>query len=255
VKIRFLPSALGPTASETRFLTSILVNEGVAIDAGSLGFTADLEVQRAVKHLLISHSHLDHAASLPAYLENVYTPDENCVTVYASDSVTKSLEQDLFNDRLCPDFIELSKTTFPFLKVEKLQAMKTLELEGLRITPVPVEHTVPTFGFVVEEAESAVVIATDTGPTERLWKEVNQLSHLKAVFLDCSFPDSHHALADVSKHLTPSQFAAELAKVVGDVRSIAVHVKAAFHSQVIADLGKLQLSCVEVLIPGKDYEF
>ena len=95
----------------------------------------------------------------------------------------------------------------------------------MRVTPVEVSHVVPTLGFLIEDGDSAVVIASDTGPTEALWRLANQTPHLKAVFLEAAFPDAMSALAQIAKHLTPALFGAEVRKLARPVPVVAVHLK------------------------------
>ena len=123
------------------------------------------------------------------------------------------LRRDLFNDRMWPDFIALSSAERTFLKLQTLDPGVTVELDGLRITPVDVHHSVPTQGFLVEDATSAVVVASDTGPTEEIWRRANELANLQAVFLEATFPDSMAQLAALSGHLTPSGFGGEIRKL------------------------------------------
>jgi ribonuclease BN (tRNA processing enzyme) len=136
-----------------------------------------------------------------------------------------------------------------------LEPEKAIELEGLRITPVPVDHVVPTFGFVVEEENAAVVIVGDTGPTEAIWEYANRVANLKAVFLEATFPQSMAALADVSKHLTPTLFAREVQKLKPAVLLVAVHIKARFQAEVIRELETLAIPNLEVGCLGKAYTF
>jgi phosphoribosyl 1,2-cyclic phosphodiesterase len=77
MKVELVPSAVGggtaaASASVSQYLTSIRINDSICLDAGSIGFHADLEVQRAIRHLFLSHSHIDHIASLPMLLDNVF---------------------------------------------------------------------------------------------------------------------------------------------------------------------------------------
>ena len=96
----------------------------------------------------------------------------------------------MFNDRTWPDFVALSEGDLPLLRLERLEPGVPIELEGLRITPIPVNHVVPTLGFLIEDGHSAVVIASDTGPTELLWQRANAAPHLDAVFLEAAFPNA-----------------------------------------------------------------
>lgn len=253
MKVMLVPSSVGQDA-KNQYLTSYLINDTVAIDAGSIGLLPDVADQARIRHVFLSHSHIDHVASLPIFLENIYATHEDCVRVFCSSETEASLQQHLFNGVIWPDFIELSRDIFPFLKVVHIESGEPIEVDGLRITPVSVDHTVPTFAFIIEDDTTAIAIVTDTGPTTEIWERINALPHLRAVFLDVSFPDSMHELADISKHLTPKTFANEVEKIRTGTRILVVHVKPAFQETMKAELGDLHLANMELCIPKIAYE-
>ncbi|HEV3117952.1 MAG TPA: MBL fold metallo-hydrolase, partial [Gemmataceae bacterium] len=158
-------------------------------------------------------------------------------------------------DRVWPDFITLSSQQSPFLRLAPLEAQKTIVLEGLRITPLPVNHVVPTLGFLIEDDASAVLLVSDTGPSDAIWQRANTVPNLKAVFLEATFPNALGPLASVSKHLTPALFAAEVRKLRGKPRIIAVHIKARYRDQVIRELQALGIANLEIGKPATIYTF
>ena len=259
MKVTLLPSCHPPGGgvAPDQYLTSWLIDEAVAIDAGSLGFWADPVAQARVRHVLITHTHADHIASLPIFVENAYEGGTDCVTVHASEVVLEGLRLDVFNDRVWPDFLKLSEKNpkAPFLKVAALEPGVPLEIEGLRFTPVPVDHLVPTLGLVVEAPGVSVVVPSDTGPTQAIWDHAARLPDLQAVFLEVAFPDAMAGLAEVSKHLTPATFALEVAKMPPGVRVFVVHIKPRFRDAIIGELDALGLPNVEVCRPGETYDF
>jgi ribonuclease BN (tRNA processing enzyme) len=248
-----VPSSL--SASQQQFLTSIVINDTVVIDAGSIGFFGEPRTQATIRHVLLSHYHMDHIASLPILLDNIAELNDTPVTVHSTEAVRDCLQRDLFNYRLWPDFFALSVGSMPFVQFGTLESGKTISLEGLRITPVAVNHVVPTLGFLIESESCAVVIASDTGPTDEIWQRANQLANLRAVFLEATFPKSLARLADVSKHHTTATFAREVQKVHAGPRLFAVHLKARFNQQVRAELHALGLPNLEIAEPGKVYQF
>jgi ribonuclease BN (tRNA processing enzyme) len=257
VRVTLLPSSFsGDRAAEGQYLTSLLINDTVAVDAGSLGFFGTPQEQARVKHVLITHTHVDHIASLPIFVENVFEGKKDCVTIHGSDAVLDCLRRDVFNDRVWPDFVRLSSPNAPFLKLERMEAGRPLLLDGLKFTPVAVEHVVPTLGLIIEEPGTTVVIASDTGPTEEIWRQCNSLANLKAVFLEAAFPDDMKWLAEASKHLTPAMFRAEVGKVrARGVRWLAVHIKARWIEQISAELRALGMPGLEICRAGHPYEF
>jgi ribonuclease BN (tRNA processing enzyme) len=255
VKVTLLPSSLSGHGSSQQFLTSTLVNDSVVLDAGCVGLWGTPQEQARIRHVLLSHTHIDHLATLPVFVENAYDGQGEGVTIHASREVLDCCQRDLFNGRLWPDFIALSQSERPFLRLSPFEAGQTIELDGLRITAVALEHVVPTVGYLIADASSAIVFATDTGPSEEIWKRANALPNLKGVFLEATFPDRLTWLAEVSRHLTPKTFAAEVSKLARPVRVIAIHLKARYQSETLAELAALGLPNVEVGQFGRPYTF
>ncbi len=254
MKIRLVGSSAGELVGH-HFLTSFLVDEQIAIDAGSIGCIAPIKLQRKIKHVFLSHSHLDHIASLPNFLDNVFADGSDCPTVYGNESVRRCLEKDIFNDRVWPDLVRLSSDDARFLKFVTLNGEQPVHVGEHTITPVLVNHVVPTFGFVIEANRSAVVIVSDTAPTDRIWEIANKTPNLKAVILEASFPNSMQWLAEKSAHLTPALFADEIRKLQRDVRVLAIHLKPAFHGEIVDQLENCGIKNLEIAEPSTDYHF
>jgi ribonuclease BN (tRNA processing enzyme) len=125
----------------------------------------------------------------------------------------------------------------------------------MELTPVAVDHAAPTVGYVIDDGKATVVITSDTGPTDAIWKQARKAKNCKAVFLEATFPDSMSWLADLAKHLTPASFAAEARKMPPGVRLIAVHLHPRYHGQVAKELEALKLTNLEIVKPGKRYRF
>lgn len=255
MKITLVPSCTGGTSdSQYQFLTSYLINNCVAIDAGSIGLFGSPQQQVEIKHVFLSHTHIDHLASLPILLENAYEYGSECVTIYASEAVIDCLRMDVFNTRLWPDFIELSPES-PFLKLHQLEPGRPVDVAGLRVTPVPVDHVVPTLGFLVEDEHTGVIFSSDTAPTEDIWKLANAAPRLSAVFMEVTFPNELDWLAREAKHHTPNSFHAEVNKLRHAVAVVAVHLKARYYDQVVAELDALKIPGLIIGRVGQTYEF
>ncbi len=257
MKITYVPTTvMGSGPHHYQFTTSALVNDTIAIDAGSIGFYGSAQDQARVKHIFITHTHIDHVASLPIFVENAYEGKPDCVTIHGSAEVLDSCHRDLFNDRIWPDFIAMSKDSkAPFLKLSRFDPGQSVELDGVKITAVPVNHVVPTQGYIVEDENSAVVITSDTGPTLEIWQRANANPKLKAVFIEGCFPNNLKWLAEASKHLTPSMVGEELKKLTRPARILIVHIKARFQKEMLAELAELKEPPVEIAQFGVPYTF
>jgi ribonuclease BN (tRNA processing enzyme) len=252
MKLTLLPSAFGG-AGAAQYLSTALLNDTIAIDAGCLGFYGTPDEQTRVRHVLLTHSHLDHVASLPIFLENVHDGRGDGVNVYASADTFTCLRNHFFNDQVWPDFVALSGGDRPFLRLVPFEAGQTLDLDGVHVTAVAVDHVVPGLGFVIADADAGLVFVTDTAPTKAVWRAANALPNLKAVFLEATFPDELRWLADVSKHLTPATFAGELRKLTRPARVVAMHLKARYQADVAAQLLALGFEGLELARFGVPY--
>jgi ribonuclease BN (tRNA processing enzyme) len=256
VNVTVLPSSVsGPDGGLSHSLISYVFNDTLAVDAGCIGLYGSWRQQAKIKHVFLSHTHMDHIASLPMFLENVFQSGGEPVTVYGSQTVLDDLQRDLFNDRLWPDFVALSKGDAKFLRLQVIADGQTISAAGLRITPCPVNHVVPTLGFFIEDDRSAVLVVSDTGPTHTIWERARRTPNLKAVFLEASFPNALAWLADASKHLTPRLFAQEIQKLGRPARIIAVHIKPRYYEPVVAELQGLGLANVEPVCFSRPYQF
>ena len=253
MKIQLAPSALGTVPYH--LVTTILINDTVAIDAGSLGFLSPLDVQQRVRHLLLSHSHQDHIGSLPIFLDNVFSPRGEAVNVYASNDTFDAILRHQFNETIWPDLVRLSQAEAPFLQMHELHAEQAVTLDGLTVTPIELNHVVPTFGFLVDDGASAVAIVSDTAPTEAIWQAADENPRLKAVLVEASFPNHMAWLANKSRHLTPQLLKGELKKLNRRVPVLALHVKTSFYALVLSELRALGIAELEVMEPGRAYHF
>lgn len=254
MKVRILGSAPHHPAV-LQYVSSYLINDCVAIDASCLGMYGAPQDQAAVDHVFLTHSHADHCASLPIFLENRYGLAPQCPLIYGSRHTLDSLQKHIFNDVVWPDYIKLSTQIRPFLRLQVLEAEQPVEAERLRITAVAVNHVVPTFAYLVSDGQATVIFAADSGPTHRLWELARELPTLRGVFLEASFPNAMQTLAETSLHLTPQMFAAEVAKLPRSTRVIAVHIKTAYRETVVQELSGLGIPTLEIGECETDYTF
>ncbi|MBI4892160.1 MAG: 3',5'-cyclic-nucleotide phosphodiesterase [Acidobacteria bacterium] len=254
MKIRILGTALEDTGRR-QYASSYLINQTVAVDAGCLGLWGSPEQQERVRHVLLTHAHADHIASLPLFLETVWTPEPGCPVVYGSHASLETLRKHVFNDEVWPDFELLSERMPPFVRMRQTELETPFEVDGLQVTPVQVNHAVPTQGYVVREGDAAVIFGGDSGPTERLWKVARETPGLRAVFLEASFPNQWKAVAVASLHLTPAMFAEQAAQLPPEVRIFAIHLKVRYRDVLERELRALSLPNLEIAECERDYQF
>jgi len=233
-------------------MTCFRVNERIAIDAGGLGFHGSPTEQEAIRHIFLTHSHIDHVAGLPIFLENVYGNTAQPPIIYGHPHTLDSLKTDVFNNRLYPDLSHLKPA---FCCYETLEMGRTVNVENVRVTPLQIEHPVPTVAYRLDSTSGAVLIITDTGMTPNIRTIVESTPRLRAVFLECAFPEAFTSLAKASGHLTTPQFLAEVREFPKDVSVYAVHGKARYREVIERELAASRLPNVQMIEPGREYDF
>jgi cAMP phosphodiesterase len=252
VKIRILPSS--PDAGHLQPLISFVIDGHLAVDAGCIGLCGPPEAQARISTIVLTHSHLDHICSLPIFAMNVLDSAGRGIVVSAPAAVIDSLRQDVFNWRVWPDFTSLKVDGRPVVQLAPIELRQPTELGGLMVTAIPVNHPVPTVGYLVEDRRSAVLFALDTGPTEEIWEVAARTRHLTTVFLDVAFPDEWSTLAEASGHLTPSLACEAIRGLSSDVRKIATHLKPAHYSRIVDQLGRLAIPNLSIGCSGNEYD-
>ena len=236
-------------------MTCLLINDTIALDAGSLSQALPIERQRKIRTIVLTHSHIDHTSSLPFFIENVYGRSDDAIEVHASPATSYAIRKNLFNNATWPDFTRLPNNLLPSVQFHELDDEVPVELDGVRFTPFAVDHLVPTFGFLIEHQGSAVVWSSDTGPTVRLWEIANRTPHLNAVMLDTSFDDSMQEIADISMHLTPRTMRREVEKLELDVPVYLHHLKPPCIERIVEEVKAQGNPRLRFLEQGKTYEF
>lgn len=255
MKIRLLPSKVGDAAPQ--LLTTFLIDDHVAIDGGSIALSLASDLMGLVRDVVVTHSHSDHTAMLPIFIAEAYTVLKSPVVIYGTAEVISDLRNHIFNDRIWPDFekIHLIHKAEPSIRFELIEPGRQFSIRNLTIRPVPVNHTVPCVGLIVEDAAAAVLFTSDTYTTDEIWERARETQNLKAVFVDVSYPNELEKLAAASKHLTPQSLARDLEKLNRDVEIFAVHIKPTGRDKVIRELAALNDPRISVAESDRTYRW
>lgn len=252
MKVRILPNSPGDVTG-VQHLATYVVDGEVAIDAGCLGLHSTLPDASRIKHVFLTHAHIDHVGTLPIFIENGPAPDGRPVRVFGPSATLETLREHIFNGRVWVTFEALLGENPGWLELTPMRPEQTVVVNELQITPVSVEHTVPTFGYIVDDGSSVVVFGADSGPTDRIWKLATATGRLRAVFLECSFPDALEELATRTGHLTPRLWAREAAKLPAETSVIAVHTKPFYRERIISELAELADGRARIGEVGREY--
>ena len=252
MKFRIVPSTLD---GRRQLLTSYLINDSLAIDAGSLAIGLTPEEQLRIRSIIITHAHLDHVISLPLMVTDLFEELREPIKLYATPSDFDAIQQHLLTQRVWITLETMKNSRTELIEYHPIKPAESFFAEGLKITPIAVSHTVLTHGLLVEDDKSALLFTSDTGATDRIWQVAETCDKLRAVFIDLSFPDRLTELARVSCHHSPATLLEELPKIKSGVPVYAVHLKATYYDQVAAEIAALNHPRIQIAEVGREYEF
>jgi ribonuclease BN (tRNA processing enzyme) len=205
--------------------TSFLLDRDVLIDAGTGVGELSLTELTLIDHVFVTHSHLDHIASIPFIVDSVGFMRNRPLTVYAGQETLDILTQHIFNWKIWPDFTKLPNARDPYLRFQSMELGETVELNGRKITSIPANHVVPAVGYHLDSGKASLVFSGDTTASDSLWMVVNKIDNLRYLVIETAFSNSENELAVVSKHLCPSMLAEELVKFKLDAEVYISHLK------------------------------
>ncbi len=258
MKLQLLPSTFDENgrASKKQHLSCFVIDDKVAIDAGSLAISATPKQKEQLRDVILTHAHIDHIAGLPLFIDDLFASIVKPVEIYATQEVIDILEKNIFNWDVYPKFSELENDNGVVSSYIPFEIGKTFKVEHLEVKAIGVNHKVPSVGFIVNDQNSKFAITGDTAEMSKFWEVVNNEKDLNALMIECAFPDRLKELADVSHHLTPKKLSDELKKFQNkDCPIYVINIKPMYYEEIIKDLSSMKLANLEVLEVGKIYNF
>ncbi len=246
---------LGASGSEVpgRNCPAFLLDETVLLDAGTIGLALNIREEHSLKQILLTHAHFDHIKGIPFLLDNLVVRETgNTVTVMSGEDVIETLRNNIFNDRIWPDFTRIPTPEKPVLQYGVLLPSRPAEINSYKVHLQPVHHTVPAYGYVIVQGNGKSLAYTgDTGPTDLFWKTMS--SHdVQCLIVEVSFPNRLGKLALNSGHLTPALLKREIAKMSPCPPKIFVmHVKPQYYGEIEREIVALRHNSVELLKEGE----
>ena len=258
MRIQLLPSTFDANGHATldQRLTCFLIDSRVAIDAGSIAIALTANERADVRDIIVTHPHMDHIASLPIFIDDLYATLKEPMRVYATPEVIELLERDVFNWNVYPRFSQLENDYGLVMEYIPIPVGQPFRVAHLTVEAIPVNHIVPTVGLIISDNQTSVALSSDTAETDEFWKAVNGKKQLDALLIEASFPNEMAKLAEVSRHFTPASLGQELTKLNHNGMDIlAVHLKPMYRETIIKQLADLKIPKLAVMEPGRTYSW
>ncbi len=231
---------------------SFLLNEKILFDTGSLTNLLDIKGQLKIKHIFITHPHLDHILGIPFLADNlIFMKKRHRVNILSIPPVIKTIRKSLLDGSIWPDFTIIPNTHEAILNLIALKPGHSIKRGHYTITPYPVNHSVPATGYLVEDKRRRRFFYTgDTGPTDHTWEKIGK-KQIHALIIEVSFPNRMEKIALETGHLTPQLLRKELSKIkLSPERIFTIHIKPQYFKAIKAELQKLKIKNLRLLRDG-----
>lgn len=233
-----------------------LINGTLMMDAGTIVAGLDGHGLARIRHVLISHNHLDHVKDLFFLADMVAGRPDQPIALVSTEPILRDLHGHLFNDSIWPDFTKIPSPSRPVYRLQPIREGARTDLGGgLSVTAVDVHHKVPSVGFIVNDGRSALVYNGNSGPTTQLWEVAGKTPELKAAIIEVSFPNELKGLAEEVGHLVPAHLPAEVLKIGrADLPVYIYHIKPIYLDRVRHELHALAMPNLHILEDGQELE-
>ena len=208
-----------------KLTTSLLVDEDILIDGGTGLAELSLEEMSRIRHIFVTHSHLDHIAGIPMLLDSVFDAVEQPVVVHAREETIHTLRNHIFNWQVWPDFSTLPCEQHPVLRFEVMQPGEITRVGARSVEMIAVNHSVPAAGYRVQNGVGSFAFSGDTTSNDGFWEALNRHEHLDLLIVESAFPDQECDLSVKSRHYCPRLLASDLKKLQHRPRLFLTHLK------------------------------
>ena len=185
MKIQLLPSTFDEhgCASARQHLSCFVIDDCVAIDAGSLAMATSIVQKNQIRDVILTHAHLDHIAGLPLFIDDLFATLDAPVRVHGTAEVIKTLERDIFNWEIYPRFSELKNDNGAVMEYRYFEVGKEFSVRHLNCQAVAVNHKVPTVGFVISDGQTTFALTGDTAEMSGFWQTLEANKNLSTLLV------------------------------------------------------------------------
>jgi len=188
-------------------MSALVIDETLALDAGSLCSGLPLSNQQKLKAIMLTHQHYDHIRDIPTIAMNISYL--HVLELYSIPPVFEVLSNHLINGKIYPDFLNWPEEQ-PAIKFVTIKPYEPINIAGYNVLAIPVPHSVPTVGFQVTSSQGKSLFYTsDTGAgLSECWEYVSP----DLLITELSMSNSMEDWARKVGHLTPQLLKKELLK-------------------------------------------
>lgn len=215
--------------------TSLLIDDDILIDGGTGLGELTAEEMRRIRHVFLTHTHLDHIACLPLMIDSLFPHIGEPLVIHAQEQSIEVLKQHIFNWSVWPDFARLPSPEAPVMRYETHRPGEPVKVGGRTLEMIPVNHIVPTVGYRISGDGGVMAYSGDTTSNDTFWEALNAGERLDLLLVEVAFIERFRELSLQSRHYCPSLLAADLTKLRHRPQVWLTHNKPGEEDQIFAE--------------------
>jgi ribonuclease BN (tRNA processing enzyme) len=193
--------------------TSFLIDDDMLIDAGTGLGDLPLNQMTGIRHIFLTHSHMDHVVGVPLLADSMFGVHDEPIVVHAQEHTIEAIKAHIFNWVIWPDFSELPTKENPSVFFEVMRPGDKVTIRSREIEMIPVNHTVPGVGYVVSSKRANVAFSGDTTTNDSLWSVLNSYENIDLLFVESAFSNNDKEISKISKHYCPDLLGEDIVKM------------------------------------------
>ncbi len=179
--------------------TTLLIDNDILIDAGTGVGDLSLDAMAQIKHIFLTHSHLDHITGIPLFVDSIFDRIKTPITLYAQAKTLDALQKHIFNNVIWPDFSKLP-TAAPVICYREISAGEIIEIGNRTVEAIKVKHIVPGVGYRVTCPTGSFAFSGDTSTNDSFWEALNAHDGLDILLVEAAFANADIDLCKKAGH-------------------------------------------------------
>lgn len=215
--------------------TTLLIDDDVLIDAGTGLGDLDFKAMTSIRHIFLTHSHLDHITSIPFLVDTIFEKIHEPIVIHGLEATINALKTHIFNNVIWPDFSRLPSKDNPVMRFQIMQPGEVVDINHRKIEMIQVNHIVPGVGYRVQSETGAFAFSGDTTTNNTFWDALNKHDQLDILIVESAFTNKDVTLCHLSGHYCAELLGPDLAKLKHQPSIYISHNKPGAETQIFSE--------------------
>jgi len=221
--------------------TSLLIDNDVLVDCGTGVGDLTQEELYGIRHIFITHAHLDHIAFIPFLIDSAFDAFvDNPVTIHLQEETMNMLRQHIFNGRIWPDYSKIPDEKNSVIRYDVMAPSQQINIDDRLFEAIPVTHIEGAVGYRLQSSTGgSFAYSGDTKNTDQFWNVLNAYPSLDVLIIECAYPDHEEELGHIAGHHRPSTLVEDLRKLQHQPELYIMHQKPGVEKTIMRELTEL----------------